>query len=151
MAITSTENLPIYLHRSTNHRFQKAEQSLSDSSFPLIITKLTIKVYVGKSKITLLTIIDKYDVPISQWTWLYQTLLKVPMNMIALSINVGEDDWTAERATMLHAVSIEPGISCDVYLHVAELTWQILMEGYLIRLLLGHQLIFGLRWFSKNQ
>ena len=113
MAITSTENLPIYLYRSTNHRFQKAEQSLSDSSFPLIITKLTIKAFVGKSKITLLTIIDKYDVPISQWTWLHQTLLKVPMNMIALSINVGEDYWTAERATMLHAVSIEPGISCD--------------------------------------
>ena len=47
---------------------------------------------------SLLAIIDKYVVPISQWTWLYQALLEGWMNMIALWINVFADHWTAERA-----------------------------------------------------
>ena len=47
---------------------------------------------------SLLAIIDKYGVPISQRSWLYQALLEVSMNIIELWINVCAHDWTAERA-----------------------------------------------------
>ena len=50
---------------------------------------------------TLLAIIDKYGVRISQWAGLYQPLLEVSMNKIALWINICTDDWTAERAIIL--------------------------------------------------
>ena len=39
---------------------------------------------VRQCHLTLLAIIDKYGAPISQWTWLYQALLEVSMNKIAL-------------------------------------------------------------------
>ena len=48
--------------------------------------------------VSLLAIIDKYGVSISQWTWLYQAFLEVSMNKIALWIYVCADDWTSERA-----------------------------------------------------
>ena len=48
-----------------------------------------------KIQYPLLAIIDEYDVPISQWTWLYQALLEVSMNKITLWINVCADDWIA--------------------------------------------------------
>ena len=37
---------------------------------------------------TLLAIIDKYGIPISQWAWLYQVLLEVSMKTIVLWRNV---------------------------------------------------------------
>ena len=46
----------------------------------------------------LLAIIDNYGLVISQWTWLYQALLEMSMNKIALWITVHAGDWTAERA-----------------------------------------------------
>ena len=49
---------------------------------------------------TLLEIVDKYGVPVSQWAWLCQTLLEVSMNKIALWINVCADDWAAEMSTI---------------------------------------------------
>ena len=48
----------------------------------------------------LLAIIDKYVIQISQWAWLYQALLEVSVNKIALWINVGTDDWSTERAIL---------------------------------------------------
>ena len=47
---------------------------------------------------SLTEIINKYGVQVSQRAWLYQSLLEVSMNIIALCINVCEDNWTAERA-----------------------------------------------------
>ena len=41
---------------------------------------------------SLLTFIDKYDIPGSQWTWLYETLLEISVNKIALWIRVCADD-----------------------------------------------------------
>ena len=57
-----------------------------------------IKKQNNKTRVALLAIIDKYDFPFSQWAWLYQTLLEVSMNNIAVWINVCADDWTAKRA-----------------------------------------------------
>ena len=56
--------------------------------------------------ITWLAIIDNYGVPISQWTWLYQLLLEVSMNKIALWINVCADDWTVERAIIASNIKL---------------------------------------------
>ena len=44
----------------------------------------------------LFAFIDKYGVPTNQWTSLYEALLEVCMNKIALSIHVCADDWMAE-------------------------------------------------------
>ena len=45
----------------------------------------------------LLAIIDKYSAPFNQWTWLYQELLEVSVNIIAFWTNVCAHDWTAKR------------------------------------------------------
>ena len=42
--------------------------------------------------------IDKHGVPIGQWALLYQALLAVSMNTIALRMCVCVDDWTSQRA-----------------------------------------------------
>ena len=55
---------------------------------------------------TLLAIVDKYGIPISQWAWLCQALLEVSMNKIALWINVCADDWTAEMSTIASNVTL---------------------------------------------
>ena len=47
---------------------------------------------------SLLAIINRYCVPVRQWTWLYQALSVVSMNKIALWINVCAHDWTTKRA-----------------------------------------------------
>ena len=39
------------------------------------------------NRTALLAIVDKYGVPISQWTWLHQALLEVSINKIALCLN----------------------------------------------------------------
>ena len=55
--------------------------------------------------VSLLEIIDKYGVLISQWIWLYQALLEVSMNKIALWLNFSADDWTAKRTTIASNMS----------------------------------------------
>ena len=55
---------------------------------------------LNNNPMALLTIVDKYDVPINQWTWMCQALLEVSMNKIALRINVYADDWTAELSAI---------------------------------------------------
>ena len=50
-----------------------------------------------KIQYSLLAIIDKYGILISQWAWLYQELLEVSMNKVTFWINVCADDWIAER------------------------------------------------------
>ena len=47
---------------------------------------------------TLVAIIYKYGVNISEWGGLYSALLEVSMNKIAPWKNVHTDDWTAELA-----------------------------------------------------
>ena len=49
---------------------------------------------------SLLEIVDKYGVPLSQWDWMRQALFEVSMNKKALWINVCADDWTAEMSTI---------------------------------------------------
>ena len=63
---------------------------------------------------TLLAIIDKYGVSISQRDWLYQALLEVSMKKITLWIHLGVDDWTAEMAT----------IAINLKLILCESIWQ---------------------------
>ena len=50
--------------------------------------------------LSLLAIVDKYGVTISQWTCLYQALLEVSMNTITLWISVRADDRTAELSAI---------------------------------------------------
>ena len=54
---------------------------------------------------TLLAVIDKCDIPISQWAWFYQELSEVSMVKIALWINVCADDWLTERAIITSNVA----------------------------------------------
>ena len=48
----------------------------------------------------LLATIDKYGILINQWAWLYQALLEVSLNIIALWISIDVDYWTAEMAVI---------------------------------------------------
>ena len=48
--------------------------------------------------VSLLAIIAKYGVLIREWGGLYDTLLEVSMNKIALWLKFLVDDWTAELA-----------------------------------------------------
>ena len=65
--------------------------------FVLYFTKNTNRIISIRH---LLSIVDKYVIPINQWTLLCQSLLEVSMNKLALWINVCADDWTAEMSTI---------------------------------------------------
>ena len=57
-------------------------------------------VFASNFKNALLAIIDKFDVPIRQSTWLYQAFLGVSIKKLTLWIKVWADDQTAKIATI---------------------------------------------------
>ena len=85
--------------------YNKRGNGISPESCVFVFTEFTQKsdnskaifVLCTSDQDSLLAIIDKYGVPISQSAWLYQPLLEVLMNKIALWINVCADDWTDKR------------------------------------------------------
>ena len=58
-----------------------------------------------KLSLSLLAIVGKYGVRISEWSGLYFALLEVSMNKIALWKNVHVDDWIAESMIIASNVS----------------------------------------------
>ena len=59
-----------------------------------------MKSHIGNNA-TLLEIIAKCGILISEWGGLYYALLEVSMDKIALWTNVHVDDWTAERVIIV--------------------------------------------------
>ena len=59
----------------------------------------------------IISFLDKYGIWTNQWTCLYQALMKVSMNKIALWIRVFADDWASKsaiKANNVHRISKMP-------------------------------------------
>ena len=80
---------------------------------------------------------SKYGVPINQWAWLYQALLEVSMNKIALWINACADDWIVER-TIIVSNSTDC-FMCYFLQFLLSLGFHVHTSGYSVVLLQQHE------------
>ena len=80
---------------------------------------------------------SKYGVPINQWAWLYQALLEVSMNKIALWINICADDWTVGK-TIIVSNSTDC-FMCYFLQFLLSLGFHVHTSGYSVVLLQQHE------------
>ena len=79
----------------------------------------------GMTSYTLLAIIDKYDILINQWSWLFEALSEASTNKIALWINICEDDWTAGGRSLLVMMGINRNVLFQInfFVTIYGLVW----------------------------